>query len=416
MKNRARALFVDEHNSSKQNGIGTFRDLLLPRLAAEPGVEVALISLNSDYSEPTVTEREFGREYSLPPFDNGRWRANGGVICRILRKKIRDSRRNVFIINHSPCVEFIREVKKAYPKSKVMFVIHDQGWCAPLLGSRRLFREIVTGGIIPDTVSEKTAEHIRSYTQVERDIYAEADRVVCLSPSTHTLLREVYGTDAAKIALIPNGYAATKKRRPSKPEARKALGIASDEKLLIFAGRPARYKGIEALLMAMKRLRAKDPKLRCVMCGHMGGFGEFGPLLRKVASGLIFTGLIPKDELRKWYAAADVGVMPSYSEQFGYSAMEMAESGVRLVTSDGPGLCDIFKNGENAFVAEIGADVTDFGMYSRSLEQTIEQALQATPEMSRRIVAKCRKTAREEYSAEKMASGYASAIHDLVSA
>ncbi|MDE5900345.1 MAG: glycosyltransferase family 4 protein [Muribaculaceae bacterium] len=416
MKKRARAFFIDEHDSSKQNGIGTFRDLLLPRLAAEPGVEVALISLNSDYSEPTVTKREFGREYSLPLFDGGRWRVNGRTICRMLRKKIRDSRRNVFIINHSPCVEFIREIKSAYPESKVAFIIHDQGWCAPLLGCRRLFREIVTDGIIPDTVSEKTASHIRSYTQVERDIYAEADRVVCLSPSTHTLLREVYGTEAAKISLIPNGYAATKKRRPSKPEARKALDIAPDEKLLIFAGRPARYKGIEALLMAMKRLRAKDPKLRCVMCGHMGGFGDFGPLLRKVASGLIFTGLIPKNELRKWYAAADVGVMPSYSEQFGYSAMEMAESGLRLVTSDGPGLCDIFKDGENAFVAEIGSDVTDFDRYSRSLQLAIEQALHASPQISRKIIARCRKTAREDYSADKMASGYASMIHAMVSA
>lgn len=411
---RIRALFVDEHDSSKQNGIGTYRDLLLPALAREAGMEVALISLNSDADNPMFIRRDYGMQYAIPKIDGGRWREHGQEIWPLLRRKIRDSKRNVFMINHSPCAEFVTELRRHYPRSKVVFIIHDQGWCAPLLGSRRFLTEIMIDGKLPENVSKATADHVRHYCAIEREIYDLVDKVVCLSPTTRRLLTEIYGVDKSKIALIPNGFARSAKlRRPGRSEARKRLGISADEELLIFAGRPAQYKGIEALLMAADSLHRRRPKLRCVMCGAIGGFSNFGDDLSHAASALIFTGLIPKHELRWWYAAANVGVMPSYSEQFGYSAIEMADSGLQMVTSDGPGLCDLFTDGETACVASIGDDVTDIGHFAAELEKAVERALDSTSSQSRSRTANCRKMISETYSVEMMAGGYADMMRTI---
>lgn len=70
--------------------------------------------------------------------------------------------------------------------------------------------------------------------------------------------------------------------------------------------------------------------------------------------------------------------MPSYSEQFGYSAIEMINYGLPLVVSDGNGLCDMFIDGQDAYVARIG-NVTDVNEFAQNLAMKIDQMLSLKP-------------------------------------
>ena len=58
-----------------------------------------------------------------------------------------------------------------------------------------------------------------------------------------------------------------------------------------------------------------------------------------------FTGFLPKEKLYELYAVADVGVVPSIHEEFGYVAAEMLLHKVPLVAHDTTGLREITDGG-----------------------------------------------------------------------
>ncbi|MBD5180218.1 MAG: glycosyltransferase [Bacteroidales bacterium] len=388
--------------------------MLLPGLAKE--VELIVLGLQAGVEKPSVVDDDGFKEYFFPNFtdDNGGWRANGDKIFDMLIDVLPDSHGNIFLINHSPCAQFIDELKKRFPKSKTVFVIHDQGWCGHLLGSRKFLKQIMVDGTVPRQVPEETATYVKEYCDKELEIYRRVDAIVALSETCRSTLIGIYGVPADKIHVIPNGYNSTEGRRPTKSQARKRLGISDDEEIIVYAGRTVRHKGIEPLLMAIARLRKNHPRLRCVMCGSLSGFAKYGKLIEPVAASLILTGFIPSKNLRYWYAAADVGIMPSYSEPFGYSGIEMADAGLPVVVSDGNCLTDIYNDGVNGFVASIGPDVTRTSHFVQSLTAKVEEALDCTPKKRKKIISESRERIRNMYSAERMSATYLSLFQHLI--
>ena len=405
-------IFVDENNSSLQNGIGTFRDILLPLLAASGEADITLISFNSAVDNLCVNRRDFGTEFALPHVAGGNWRANGDLIWPLLRTYIADSDRNVAMFNHSPCAQNMAAMKRAFPLSKTVFVIHDQGWCARLFGDGALLAAIERGET-PPAVSENTCNFVRGYCASEREIYDIADAVVCLSESTQKLLREVYKVPDWKVTLIYNGYPTDRKGFVSRDAARRRrLGLNPDDELLLFVARPAPHKGIRAILAALEKVRKHHPKVRCALAGNPKGFTDHWDLGSAVAANLILPGHLTKEQLRVWYSAADAGVLSSYTEQCSYAALEMMNAGIAIVSSDGNGLCDMFTDGKDAFVAHIG-DVTDLDTYSSELASKICSALDATASARKRMGSAARRLLRKKYSGTAMASEYISLLKRL---
>ncbi len=410
--NKTHLIFVDENNSSRQNGIGTFRDILLPPLAASGEVLATLVSFNSGVDNLTISRHDFGTEIALPPVAGGNWRGNGGIIWPLLRMYIPDSDWNVAMFNHSPCAENITAMKRVFPLSKVVFVIHDQGWCARLFGDGNLLAAIERGETPPE-VSESTCNFVRGYCASEREIYHIADAVVCLSESTRKLLHEVYKVPDQKITLIYNGYPADRKGFVKRDAARHSLGLNNDDELLLFVARSAPHKGIRAILTALEKVRKRHPGVRCALAGNPKGFTDHWDLGSTVAANLILPGHLTKEALRVWYSAADTGVLSSYTEQCSYAALEMMNAGIAIVSSDGNGLCDMFTDGKNAYVAHIG-DVTDADTYSSVLAGKICEALDAGTAERKRLGTAARRLLKKKYSCATMVAQYIALFKRIV--
>jgi len=77
-------------------------------------------------------------------------------------------------------------------------------------------------------------------------------------------------------------------------------------------------------------------------------------LSKKFAAKVTYTGLNEKKEIRRWYQIADIGIIPSFSEQCSYVGIEMMMHGLPVVASDGFGVRNMFQDGVNAKVAKIG--------------------------------------------------------------
>ncbi len=230
---------IDEHQSSKQNGIGTYiQQLLLCFRDAE--VNVCLLSYNADTETFQIVKKEYYTEFSIPVCGMGGFLQNGCLSLSLLRLYIQDSSENVFFVNHSPCKNFIRTIKKLFPLSLLYFVVHDQGWCAPLLGDFEMLKKIGRG------VSRKKSRQILNYTKEEKKMYELSNGIIALSKTTHNIIRDFYRIDAKKIHLIPNGLhlSSFMVNGCSKETERVKLGFKPEEKILLYAGRTVRSKGI----------------------------------------------------------------------------------------------------------------------------------------------------------------------------
>ena len=96
----------------------------------------------------------------------------------------------------------------------------------------------------------------------------------------------------------------------NKKEARQKLGLPQDKKLILYVGRLFKLKGVNVLLEVFQELKKKQ-KVELVMVGHW----PQDPLLEEAKSaGAKVIGQIPQENLRFYYSAADVYVLPSFDK------------------------------------------------------------------------------------------------------
>lgn len=109
-------------------------------------------------------------------------------------------------------------------------------------------------------------------------------------------------------------------------------GPKRDRPLAVCAGRVSRQKGQDVLLAAWPSVLARCPSAELVVVGP-------GPVPAPPVDGVRFVGAV--DDVRPWYRAADVVVLPSRWEGLPLTALEALACGTSVVGSDIPGIAEI---------------------------------------------------------------------------
>ncbi|HZY86673.1 MAG TPA: glycosyltransferase family 1 protein, partial [Gemmataceae bacterium] len=158
---------------------------------------------------------------------------------------------------------------------------------------------------------------------------------VTLVPSVATRRRLKAG-GVRRVRLWPRGVDAQAFHpRHRDPELRRALGVEDGAPLLLYVGRLAAEKNLEALLAAFARLRQGRPRLRLALVGD-GPLAE--DLRRRQSLGVVLAGVQRGAALSRWYASGDVFAFPSCSETFGNVVLEAQASGLPVVGFDCQGV------------------------------------------------------------------------------
>lgn len=163
-------------------------------------------------------------------------------------------------------------------------------------------------------------------------------------------VNEVCGQDMSRqCVIVKNGFDCTRFAQElpedKKTELKKKLGIESDKKIIMFAGRIAPTKGILELTEAFKKLN-RDDTILMVVGAHNFGTGqtsEFQKRMEKqfteLGKRVCFTGYVPYDEIWKYYKIADVAALPSiWEEPAGLTMIEACAAGVPLITTNSGGI------------------------------------------------------------------------------
>ena len=181
-----------------------------------------------------------------------------------------------------------------------------------------------------------------------------ADRITANTSVEKTQLVRLYGAGSSRIRVVPPGVDLARFRPIEQSYARKVIGIPAHQRLILFAGRIERLKGIDALFRAIAMLRERRTdwdwgKVRvAVIGGDPSAAGQQAneemARLHALRSALglddviAFLGARDQDVLQYYYAAAEVLVMPSHYESFGMVALEAMACGTPVIASDVGGL------------------------------------------------------------------------------
>ncbi len=148
---------------------------------------------------------------------------------------------------------------------------------------------------------------------------------------TNELCEELRGQGFNDVLLLSRGVD-TRQFCPTRrnPVLRSAWGASDEDPVVLHVGRMAAEKNYPLIFRAFAAMRAANPRCRFVLVGD----GPLRASLQREHPDYIFPGFIPRDELARHYASADIYIHASLTETFGNVLTEAMASGLAVAGFD----------------------------------------------------------------------------------
>jgi len=181
--------------------------------------------------------------------------------------------------------------------------------------------------------------------------YEKADEVWISQPSVEETIRE-YGFKG-KIEIVPlgNDFSSNEPIEPIKKLARKELQIPTNETVFLFVGQIIWEKNIRMIVESLVLIKDLPFKMYFVGIGYAAE--ELKQLVTKLglSEKVEFVGLIAeREELKLYYAAADLFLFPSTYDTWALVVHEAAALGTPSVMIAESNVAQIITNNTNGFL------------------------------------------------------------------
>ncbi len=186
-----------------------------------------------------------------------------------------------------------------------------------------------------------------------KEIIKNVEAVIAPTIKTKNTL-EQYGIHT-HIEVIPTGLKLDRFQEKMSSEERsrrrKELGISDKDKVLITVGRLGSEKNIDEILANMVEVLKEHKDIKMLIVGdgpHREALQEEAERLQ-IADNVIFTGMVPIEEVHNYYKLGDIFVSASISETQGLTYIEALISGLPLLCRQDDCLNGVLIEGENGF-------------------------------------------------------------------
>jgi glycosyltransferase involved in cell wall biosynthesis len=191
------------------------------------------------------------------------------------------------------------------------------------------------------------------------------NRAGCTMVPTEALRGELQSAGFERTVVVARGVDTQLFDPARRSESlRRHWGAAAGDGVVLYVGRLAAEKNLDALLQAYGAMRQLQPRLRLVLVGD----GPLRDALRQRCPEAVFAGHRSGIDLAAHYASADLFVFPSLTETFGNVTPEAMASGLPVLAFDHAAAGQLIDHGENGWLAPYG-DVLVFVQLARMLAQ-----------------------------------------------
>jgi len=262
-------------------------------------------------------------------------------------------------------------------------------WC-------RLFRRRLVLCLDSNARDRRPRSMVRAW--LKRVFVSNAGAIAALGKAASQYARQL-GAREEQIVVVPFG-GDTKffARESGKVDAAHEKQFLSwPPRLILYAGRLVPEKGVFVLLEAFRSISARHPETGLIFVGHGPAQKDMKEFCRRCALERVYF-LEPQEYKRMpyFYALADLLVLPTLSDPYGYVVIEAFACGVPAIVSRVAGVCDdVIFEGETGFTVSPGK--------ARELVEKICYLLDDHA-LRTRMRANCRRVARG-YSPETCAEG-----------
>jgi len=183
-----------------------------------------------------------------------------------------------------------------------------------------------------------------------RSVYSNIDKAFFVGTKNKEYFR-YFGLLDSQLVFVPHAIDNERFSKKSTIDSyRNQLGISSDAKVILFAGKLEPRKNPELLLQAFNMLNVSSAVLVIV------GNGVLEEKLKVIAfanQNIIFLPFQNQTQMPAIYGLADIFVLPSQSETWGLSVNEAMAAGCTVIASDKCGCAlDLIENGVNGYIFE----------------------------------------------------------------
>jgi D-inositol-3-phosphate glycosyltransferase len=240
-------------------------------------------------------------------------------------------------------------------------LVHSHYWLSVLAGERLARTWAIPHLAMFHTLGEvklraRASEHESpARLDAERRLVHAVDRIVAATEHERRLLRQIYRVPPTRVEVIPLGVDLERFQPRDRATARRALGVGTDERILLAIGRIQPLKGLDILIRALADMTDRTGVRLLVIGGDDRAQPEIARLRATadevgVADAVAFVGPVPHGDLPVYYNAADLVVVPSFYESFGLVAVEAMASGVPVVASRVGGLASTVADGRTGYL------------------------------------------------------------------
>ncbi|MBW5466710.1 glycosyltransferase [Brevibacillus formosus] len=244
---------------------------------------------------------------------------------------IKKNKPDVILVENRPI--YVLTLKRHFPKIPVFVNMHSHVYGSqPIISKENMRRAVrLATGFITNS------EFLRQYFIRTCKIPANKIHAVHLGV-------DVTPYQVAKIAV---------------KKMRQELGLKPDDRVLFYAGRLMRGKGVHVLIKAFRQVSKQDPKARLVIVGGTGyGSNRLNPYVRELkrlakplGEKVRFVNFVPSAKMPLYYQIGDVVATPSvWKEAFCRVNLEAMASGKPVISTPRGGIREVVAHEKSGFI------------------------------------------------------------------
>jgi glycosyltransferase involved in cell wall biosynthesis len=199
----------------------------------------------------------------------------------------------------------------------------------------------------------KTITTAHSFVKGLKNLSFRSDKIITVSKAVEEHLYQNYPHAKGRCETIYNCIDESfyEPREINTHELRKSLGYTDSDKIILFAGRICRIKGVDTLINAFVKINQQNENVKLILLGQVEHFN-----ISEAVKGFEkqISVIQPTDNIMGFYQVSDIVVLPSKIDPFPYVMLEAGTMKKPFFGGRTGGIAEFIEDGVNGILIEPG--------------------------------------------------------------